>query len=258
MRKQAHSQHSELWLVSYADLMTLLFGFFFLLYVTQEEGLKSISESINEVIAPKATKIEKVASDKDISKARLYLNPCRLCVSYSIRHPDMSTKHFPFPTLTVYEVVPEGPAAKAGIQDLDIIVKMDGKEATMKNSNELLEKLEPNATLNLTIYRNKQLITLPVKLDLFSDEQVAAFQKEVPEVEFETGVFGHKISESDRVKLYIPRTIDGYLVTKVKSSRSVLREGEVFVEKKESEDGLSDIYKIYSKRDILWITQRRN
>ncbi len=68
---------------------------------------------------------------------------------------------FPNGGVIVGEVVPNGPAAKAGVQPQDIIVSVDGKP--IKNGDELIAIVSdkhPGSTVSLGIIRNGKHITL--------------------------------------------------------------------------------------------------
>jgi C-terminal processing protease CtpA/Prc len=66
----AGPEHGELWLVSYADLMTLLFGFFVMLYADAGR-MQDVKETFDKEATPLAssndTKTEKEQTDKDQS-----------------------------------------------------------------------------------------------------------------------------------------------------------------------------------------------
>jgi serine protease Do len=67
--------------------------------------------------------------------------------------------------VVVEEVMEDSPARKAGLQELDVILKIDGKE--MNSSNEVQNYIamkKPGETADLTILRKSRTISVPVKL----------------------------------------------------------------------------------------------
>lgn len=70
----APHKNNELWLVSYADLMTLLFGFFALLYALSEDEVKKIQieeQSSTEVSGQAPADQRQPASQKDLSSCQI-------------------------------------------------------------------------------------------------------------------------------------------------------------------------------------------
>lgn len=67
--------------------------------------------------------------------------------------------------LSVYSVSPDSGAAKAGIQQGDLIVKADGQAITTSAAlNEIRDKKSPGDTLTLTVIRGGELQDIPVVL----------------------------------------------------------------------------------------------
>ena len=61
-----HPDHGELWLVSYADMMTLLFGFFVILYslsAVDEKKMQAVGKQLAEAFGGET---EKVQSKSDV------------------------------------------------------------------------------------------------------------------------------------------------------------------------------------------------
>ncbi len=66
--QQEHEAHEEPWLISYADLMTLLFGFFVILYsfsTIDERKLSSLGNEVSKTFGAKTNKNAKVSSQLD-------------------------------------------------------------------------------------------------------------------------------------------------------------------------------------------------
>jgi S1-C subfamily serine protease len=61
---------------------------------------------------------------------------------------------------------PGGPAARAGIQEGDVLTAING--APLANASDfpmIISKWTPGVTMNLTTWRNRQLLEIPVVLD---------------------------------------------------------------------------------------------
>jgi len=69
--------------------------------------------------------------------------------------------------LQVTEVKPEGPAAKAGVKEGDVIVKIDGtdlKEADTSELVKLVGGMRPGTVIAVDVRRGKDALTLKIKL----------------------------------------------------------------------------------------------
>lgn len=67
-------------------------------------------------------------------------------------------------------VIPDSPAAKAGLQVNDIITKVNGDEIDQQHSlSQLLQKYDPGTEVELTILRDKNEIKVKVKLEAQSE-----------------------------------------------------------------------------------------
>ena len=72
----------------------------------------------------------------------------------------------------VTEVLPDGPAAKAGIERSDIIVGVHGK--TVQDASELprlVAAVRPGTTVDVAVIRDGKKLTIPVTLGTMKDEE---------------------------------------------------------------------------------------
>jgi S1-C subfamily serine protease len=69
--------------------------------------------------------------------------------------------------LQVTEVKPEGPAAKAGVKEGDVIVKIDGTDLKEADTGELVKLVggtRPGTVIAVDVRRGKDALTLKIKL----------------------------------------------------------------------------------------------
>lgn len=72
-------------------------------------------------------------------------------------------------------IAPDTPAAKAGLQDYDVVLKVNGE--AVDNSADLQNKISdmaPGDTANLDVWRDGEMIQVPVVLEEFPDDTLAA------------------------------------------------------------------------------------
>jgi serine protease Do len=70
----------------------------------------------------------------------------------------------------VTEIVPDGPAAKAGLQKDDVIVGMNGKEVDGRSLRNAVGSMGPGTSINLKVLRSGAERTLTVTLDRMPEE----------------------------------------------------------------------------------------
>src|ERR1051325_5399027 len=70
----------------------------------------------------------------------------------------------------VTEIVPDGPAAKSGLQKDDVIVAMNGKEIDGRALRNAVGSMEPGTSINLKVLRNNVEHNLTVTLDRMPEE----------------------------------------------------------------------------------------
>ena len=70
----------------------------------------------------------------------------------------------------VTEIVPDGPAAKSGLQKDDVIVAMNGKEIDGRSLRNAVGSMAPGTSINLKVLRSGAERTLTVTLDRMQEE----------------------------------------------------------------------------------------
>ncbi len=237
--------------------MTLLFGFFFLLYIGQDEGKKEISAAfnMNRNVFPK--KIEK--NNAEIEKARLFLFPCRLCMSWD-RDRNQSLKkalNLPEDGLLIADIIKEGPADKAGLKELDLVTSVNGKQATYKLMDQLLFELGPDETIIFKVIRNNNEISIPVKLDLFEARKMKLESSASQEENLIADIYGRKFNDVDRIKNYIPRHYNGWIVTKITQNfSSNLKIGDFILDFKATSNKSEYALKVLKYQGPEWIVYK--
>jgi Do/DeqQ family serine protease len=136
--------------------------------------------------------------------------------------------------VVISDVLENGPAAKAGIQNGDVVVKLNGEPvsnaSTLRN---LIAMLGPNTTAKLTIDRHGGIKEISVKLEQKKENA----ESRVEPFEEQGALSGVGLQDLDaqlRQQLGIPNKVSGgVVVTEVdpssRAARSGLREGDVIV-----------------------------
>ena len=258
----AQHKNNELWLVSYADLMTLLFGFFALLYALSEDEVKKIRiddsssaevssdqrqpasqkdlatcqienlklqvENDNLKIAAKERAKKSDSENPESIRKTEFTTPCRLCVEWQpvYRERDISN-YLDYKSDNGYliqHVKPGGPAQLYGLQDLDIIVNITYKNTVydIAEIHQVIRTFEPFAEVLLKVFRDGQYIDVKMFLDTYDSSTVQLRKEQHEEEEIIPGLRGRKINDLDRVQNYIPFYVDGWTQSGSRNKGTVL------------------------------------
>jgi serine protease Do len=119
----------------------------------------------------------------------------------------------------VSAVTPAGPAAKAGLRPLDVIVEFNGKP--VKNRDQLVDmvtRTKPGSSVPLRVLRDGKGTSLNVTIGELDLEAEAGTPEEDSEAESTTTGFGiglDDITPDVARRLELPRSTSGALVTEV-------------------------------------------
>ena len=231
--------NNELWLVSYADLMTLLFGFFVMMY-SDANHLEKIKEALQDTpstVSPPAPNTvatpEPIATpppgptereqaleekvrvlEKQLANGGRLLSrtPCRICVTFtSVPWSLEGELKASDSDVMILHVTRGGPGDQAGLRAGDILETVDGQDAKKPD----LFKSFPIGKEVKVRYRRKGMSTeTTVKLDQTSEEARKMVETEAPApvITLYGRIRVSKIGMRERIMRYIPSDIEGLLV----------------------------------------------
>lgn len=145
----------------------------------------------------------------------------------------------------VDQVLPNTPAEKAGFQDGDIILEVDGRPAVDINKTRLtVSSLRPGTNIPIVVLRDGEELSLNVEIGRLSSEDLASVQRdgEAPSpqrkpsgpTELVAGVTVENLNESYRQQLGLGNEFEGIVITTVKpyseAASKDLRRGDVITE----------------------------
>ena len=146
----------------------------------------------------------------------------------------------------VADVTPEGPAAEAGIQAGDVIVKFDGQDIEdMRELPRVVAETAVGKTARVVIFRKGKTQTLRVEVGLLEETTPGALERpeaagegepdaEEPPLTDLLGMSLSPLSGADRERYDLPEDVTGVLVAGVeqggRAAAKGIREGDVIVE----------------------------
>jgi len=136
----------------------------------------------------------------------------------------------------VSSVTPEGPAAKAGLQQGDVIVSFDGKEVPdMHRLPLMVAETDVDKTVDIVVFRKGQNVSLKVKVGELSskesseqdNDQQDAASATTPNVEKieDLGLSAAPLTDALRTRFEIKKAVAGVVVTAVSADGIAAEQG---------------------------------
>lgn len=135
------------------------------------------------------------------------------------------------------EVVPNGPAAKAGLKDGDVVISFDGHEVSDSRRMQLqVAETKPGATVPVEIVRNGEKKTLDVTVKQIPGAEQLANADSSNDTDTGTlnGVEVANLDSGAREQFHVPSSVKGAIVTQVDpgsaAAEAGLKSGDVIQE----------------------------
>ncbi len=128
----------------------------------------------------------------------------------------------------VGDVVPQGPAAKAGLKDGDVVLQFDGKKVQDSRQLQLtVAETKPDTKVPLEVLRNGEKKTLEVTVGKLpgSPQMASANSENNPDTGTLRGVGVSDLDSQVRQEFKIPSNVQGAVVTEVKPDSAAAEAG---------------------------------
>jgi len=130
--------------------------------------------------------------------------------------------------VVVGEVVPDGPADEAGLQDGDVIVKLDGEEFdSWRDFRVAIGSKKPGDTIELEVFREGETMEYTIELGELETEAVAETMTsdDMEDLREALGFSVDELTDSIRQQLNLSSGIEGVVVTNISQGSNAYRQG---------------------------------
>jgi serine protease Do len=130
--------------------------------------------------------------------------------------------------VVVGEVVPDGPADEAGLQEGDVITKLDGEEFdSWTDFRVAVGSKKPGDSIDLEVFRNGEMMEYTVELGELETEAVAEnmTSDDMEDVREALGFSVDELTDSIRQQLNLSSSIEGVIVSNISQGSNAYRQG---------------------------------
>ncbi len=130
--------------------------------------------------------------------------------------------------IVIGEIMPDSPAVQAGLQDGDVILKLNGQDVGSYTDFRIkVGNKNPGDTVELEIFRDGERQTLTVVLGERDPEEVAESMStdELDELKEELGFTVEELTDSIRSQLNLRSGIEGVVISDISQASNAYRQG---------------------------------